>query len=58
MEPVDVIERDGEHDDEDEHGRDAVQSARDPLGELRLDAPWAGVGAASWYDVDEMESRR
>ena len=58
VEPVDVIECDGQQDDEDEHGRDAIQSGRDPLGELRIDAPWAGVGAGPWYDVDGMESGR
>ena len=58
VEPVDVIERDGQQDDEDEHGRDAIQNGRDPLGELRIDASWAGVGAGPWYDVDGTESGR
>ena len=58
VEPVDVVERDGQQDDEDEHGRDAIQNGRDPSCGLRLDASWAGVGAAPWYDVDGMESSR
>jgi hypothetical protein len=56
VEPIDVIESDRQQDDEDEHGRDAVEDQPIPLWARAT--PRAGVGAAPWYDVDATESGR